>query len=248
MVRIRHALLLIGVALFASLMPAYALADGGPPAVRIGASSTSQDVAVGGSATFNITANVATILGNGTTSFSAIQVPDGVIVTFNPNPAKFSTETWPQSSTIMTVKVAEDIPPDTTITFSVTGKVIIYKPFSKSVDFTVDKQLPVSIALNVKRSITVTSTVTATLTKTSTYITSLTSTTRSTITVISTVPDQTLTTTVTNTASSITSVIVKETSTVTSGIRESDAWSYSPIGAGIALAGLFIAVAIFRRR
>lgn len=236
-VKIGHALILISVVYLAILIPAFALASG-VGVFSIEVSPRSQNMTAGGSTTFTVNIYGVGYMGAPlrNVSLGVSGVPSGVTVIFDSNPVIITNE---EGKTTFTVKIVNEMP-TSSFTFRIYGLAVDARggQMPTERDVTINVISPdgrhITVQPSVTRNVTITSTIISTSTVTATSTT--------------TAQAQTSTATITNTVSSMTSVIVKETSTVTSGIRESDAWSYSPIGAGIALAGLFIAVAIFRRK
>lgn len=229
-VKTGHTLLLIVITFFASLMPAFALASGAPM-ISLNVSPSAQNVTSGGSAKFIIDVTALGALGSPirAMNLSVSGVPAGVNATFYPNPVPIKNA---YGFTTLTLSVA---------TYVVPGSISI-KIISEGIDEKGHRASTYDIvSVNVKsqerQTVTISSVVTSISTATSTRFTAFTTTVVAPTQTITAITSTIATITVTNT----TSITVKE-------VRESDTWSYSPIGAGIALAGLFIAITIFRRK
>lgn len=105
--------LLLLLLLYSALtLPEAAFAIGGPPPVEMRISPQSQSVQIGGSATFDLQITVMTGSRIKNFTLSTVNSPQGVTATFNPS--TFADTDKSSFTSKMTVKVAEDAPPQKT--------------------------------------------------------------------------------------------------------------------------------------
>ncbi len=240
-----HLLLPIVLLFFAGLIPAFSLVSG-PALLTIDVSPRSQNMTSGGSTVFTI--NIQAVGLSGTpirnVSLGVSGVPSGVTATLGSFPVIITNG---HGKTTLTVTANINWVPSP-FTLKIRGSAVDVNGDPVLNETTV----PINVLLQSgqiggvqpveqKTVTTITSTITSISTKIFTSTTTVTSTT--------TAPIQTSTKTIANTTSNTTSITVTgATSTITKEVRESDVWSYSPIGAGIAVAGLAVALAIFKRK
>ncbi len=239
-----YLLLPIVLVFFACLIPAFSLVSG-PALLTIDVSPRSQNMTSGGLTLFTI--NIDAVGFSGTpirnVSLRVSGVPSGVTATLGSYPVIITNG---QGKTTLTVEANRGWVPGP-FTLNIRGSAVDDHGDPVLNETTVSINVPSQSGQNggvqpvEQRNVTITSTITSTSTKIFTSTTTVTSTT--------TAPIQTSTKMSTNTTSNTTSITVTgTTTTITKEVRESDAWSYSPIGAGIAIAGLAVALAIFKRK
>lgn len=148
---------------------AFAIGGPGPPSIFIGIEPKSQDLQVGGSATFKVTVYPQSYWDIGNVTLSLSNPPQGVTATFNPE--KMTITDFDAFSSTLTVKATADAPQGR-VTLTVRGKGVEYsrtEPNSPSSRVNLDSQA--DMMLNIVASYPKTTVTTTVVTTTTTTLT-----------------------------------------------------------------------------
>ncbi len=251
-------------------MPVFALAPGNPD-IFILTFPTDKEVVAGSSVTFTITV-VSQEGFEDMVQMTLDNPPMGILASFYPNPVEVLG--FDQEESIMIVNITSDVP-DGEIVLTVTGMgvaqtdvirsaYVVLKIVPKTQTYTTTVTTTRTTIATTYRTLTTTLTATTTTTSSTTRTLTSTSTATSTTTLTSNV-FTTRTATVTNTerttetystfltsTKTISTVFISTSTAISSvlvGVQEgNNLWSYSTIGIGITLAGLFVAISILKRK